>query len=616
MVPQLVKRHITPIYGIVTLVTLLTVAPGIYLSVAHRNQPAVLQSSTTKTSVVVGDVTPLPTYTNTIRQTQTIACTNECTPPDDICPADNRLIQSCVMGADGCYHWGTYRCGDGTFCQAYTQGTRKYVQCVAPTIGSTSTITATSAPLQAAGAPIGVATAVSATPTSTPATRATASPSPITMIGGTTQKSTATSLVTSEGVTVLTTPVPETITGTITVPRIYTTMAPQSNTVETNTSGGVSRAGENTGIFQGNTGTNPWDNIFNKNATVNFKPQPEKPLTIQDKNLCLQRALGDTRFIQVTEQAQKPTLEEKTRSLSCFATTENVVVEYKAGDLPVGDEACLTQAIGKERYTAIKAQKAQPTAEEIEKGRPCLVKQPTVALEPGPILQVDAKTNQCIMDALGVDKVTKVRLAQLIPSEQDRATAVGCFDKINPVQKAILPAPPEQVAYLPPVDQHIGAGIEKAETAYEQAPSGKKVGTIKLTGKAAPNSTVDVYIFSDPIVVTVKTDANGVWSYTLDRPLDPGNHVSYVVLKNNQGQVVRSDVYRFPVAQAQTTGDIEGGLIIATQNNSPEMFAYLYWVGAAIVIGIFGLCTIVFIQERKHARAALLSVKQRQEMIS
>lgn len=59
----------------------------------------------------------------------------------------------------------------------------------------------------------------------------------------------------------------------------------------------------------------------------------------------------------------------------------------------------------------------------------------------------------------------------------------------------------------------------------------------RFSGKALPNIFVTVYIYSDPIIVTVKTDANGNWSYDLDKELPDGNHEVYVAVTDNVGKI-------------------------------------------------------------------------------
>ena len=78
---------------------------------------------------------------------------------------------------------------------------------------------------------------------------------------------------------------------------------------------------------------------------------------------------------------------------------------------------------------------------------------------------------------------------------------------------------------------------------------------LQLTGKGLPNSFVTIYIFSsDPIVLTVKTDSDGNWTYELDKELADGQHEAYVAVTDNTGKITaRSEPLPFvKTAQAVT----------------------------------------------------------------
>ena len=60
---------------------------------------------------------------------------------------------------------------------------------------------------------------------------------------------------------------------------------------------------------------------------------------------------------------------------------------------------------------------------------------------------------------------------------------------------------------------------------------------LKISGKALPNTYVTIYIYSDPIVLTVKTDSDGSWSYVFEGPVDEGTHEVYVAVTNNTGKI-------------------------------------------------------------------------------
>lgn len=61
---------------------------------------------------------------------------------------------------------------------------------------------------------------------------------------------------------------------------------------------------------------------------------------------------------------------------------------------------------------------------------------------------------------------------------------------------------------------------------------------VTFTGRALPNSFVTLYVFSTPVVVTVKADASGAWSYTLETELEDGNHELYVATVDAGGRIL------------------------------------------------------------------------------
>lgn len=77
-----------------------------------------------------------------------------------------------------------------------------------------------------------------------------------------------------------------------------------------------------------------------------------------------------------------------------------------------------------------------------------------------------------------------------------------------------------------------------------------------LKGRALPNSFVTLYIYSTPIVVTVKTDSSGEWTYSLDQELENGDHEVYVTTVDNSGKLIaRSNPIPFTKsAEAATIG--------------------------------------------------------------
>jgi len=71
----------------------------------------------------------------------------------------------------------------------------------------------------------------------------------------------------------------------------------------------------------------------------------------------------------------------------------------------------------------------------------------------------------------------------------------------------------------------------------EQQKQTEVIKKMEIKGRALPNSFVTIYIYSLPIIVTVKADANGAWTYTLDKELDDGEHEIYVATTDNTGKI-------------------------------------------------------------------------------
>lgn len=96
---------------------------------------------------------------------------------------------------------------------------------------------------------------------------------------------------------------------------------------------------------------------------------------------------------------------------------------------------------------------------------------------------------------------------------------------------------------------------------------------ITIKGLALPNSFITVYIYSTPIIVTVRTNDRGEWQYTLDNELDNGQHEIYTATVNNTGKIlVKSSAFAFTkTAEAATLETLPPMQISADVNSRPGM---------------------------------------------
>ena len=119
------------------------------------------------------------------------------------------------------------------------------------------------------------------------------------------------------------------------------------------------------------------------------------------------------------------------------------------------------------------------------------------------------------------------------------------YDPLTPsefaVDSAVDPRP------LPPMQFE----IYKVEEAVSVKIGEDGRSAIRFSGQGLPLSYVTLFIYSAPVIVAVKTDAHGRWTYTLDKPLEDGQHSVYAARINAQGRIAaRSEVYVF-----KKTGD-------------------------------------------------------------
>jgi len=60
----------------------------------------------------------------------------------------------------------------------------------------------------------------------------------------------------------------------------------------------------------------------------------------------------------------------------------------------------------------------------------------------------------------------------------------------------------------------------------------------EIRGKGLPNSFVTLYIYSNPTVVTIRTDADGEFVYTFAKELEDGQHDIYIAMTDNAGEII------------------------------------------------------------------------------
>ena len=99
-----------------------------------------------------------------------------------------------------------------------------------------------------------------------------------------------------------------------------------------------------------------------------------------------------------------------------------------------------------------------------------------------------------------------------------------------------------------------------------------------------------IYIYSTPVIVTVKTDKDGEWHYVMDKELESGEHTVYTATVNNTGKILaQSSGFQFvKTAEAATLGSLPS-IQVTSEVQKPGLFN----PGILMTIGVMFLIVII-----------------------
>ena len=127
---------------------------------------------------------------------------------------------------------------------------------------------------------------------------------------------------------------------------------------------------------------------------------------------------------------------------------------------------------------------------------------------------------------------------------------------------------------------------------------------VTFSGRGLPNSFVTLYIFSTPVVVTVKTDISGAWTYTLTSELENGDHNMYVATVDAAGKIIAKspEVPFVKTAEAATFTPLEPEITVAEPSPLDILMNNLLAVGL-FLLAIFGLGAFLILSREQKPPA-------------
>lgn len=106
--------------------------------------------------------------------------------------------------------------------------------------------------------------------------------------------------------------------------------------------------------------------------------------------------------------------------------------------------------------------------------------------------------------------------------------------------------------------------------------------SLTLSGRAPANSFVTLFIYSEPIVVIVKADDSGFWTYTLDKELPDGSHEVYSAITDVGGRVLAKSE-PLPFVKEAAAVSLGGAVLLPRAPEAPTFFG---GAGAITMAGI------------------------------
>jgi len=135
--------------------------------------------------------------------------------------------------------------------------------------------------------------------------------------------------------------------------------------------------------------------------------------------------------------------------------------------------------------------------------------------------------------------------------------------------------------------------LEKIENRRDK----NKQKFLLFTGHSKANSRVTISINSEePIVIYTTSDSSGNWTYTFEKPLEPGKHKVVIEVGQDEAKETAGP-YFFSIARAQASADNPTGASLNLVDPNQSIKNYLLIAGALVLIGI-GIMVIIRLQKR------------------
>lgn len=209
---------------------------------------------------------------------------------------------------------------------------------------------------------------------------------------------------------------------------------------------------------------------------------------------------------------------------------------------------------------------------------------------------VSLPTLSCMEKAVGPARFAEISNGQSQPNAAERKLAADCFSGSQAVPAVLAPITPLRLTELPTTQDVVKLESVQARTMTTKA--GEKINGFVLSGTAAPNSTIYIYVFSDPLILRAETDSQGKWSYVLDSSLPSGKHEVYAVTEQDSDTFVRTSAV--PIQVAAAAPGVQDGALVVQSGWTAAQTAFTAAAALLVAVALFLLARLL--RRRRLAR--------------
>ncbi len=179
----------------------------------------------------------------------------------------------------------------------------------------------------------------------------------------------------------------------------------------------------------------------------------------------------------------------------------------------------------------------------------------------------------------------------------DGAEVLAGFDPLSDTRESVIvyESPKEQGVFREDVlsVDSVTPVITRASTTVavtEQT-------ALLLAGRALPSSYVTLYVYSTPVIVTVKTDSEGSWEYRFEQELEDGEHTVYVGITDNAGRVVAKSQPLAFVKEAQAVTPLQAAALdqVVTTETDRSLFVSSYVIYALVSVSLVAIGLVLIL---------------------